>query len=113
MPWSVGLKTPSTTRSRGLNKASSMRWKQWLASHGFGNVELVCRDEAKFGSSPQEMARHKAHAIQEHGISVYFESELLQATLNAQSTPTTETIWWSRDAKLRIGGVSLAGWQPR
>jgi hypoxanthine phosphoribosyltransferase len=89
------------------------RTKQWLASHGFGNVELVCRDEVKFGSSPQEMARHKAHAIQERGISVYFESELLQATLIAQSTPTTETIWWSRDAKLRIGGVSFAGWQPR
>jgi hypoxanthine phosphoribosyltransferase len=87
------------------------RTKRWLNAHGFGSAELVCRDETQFGSSAQEMARHKAIAIRNRGISIYFERELLQATLIAQSTPTTETIWWGAEARLRIGGVSRAGWQ--
>jgi adenine/guanine phosphoribosyltransferase-like PRPP-binding protein len=95
----------------GRPSCDASRTKRWLNANGFGSAALVCRDETQFGSSPQEMARHKAQAIQNLGISVYFESELLQATLIAQSTPTTETIWWGTEARLRLGGVSRAGWQ--
>jgi hypoxanthine phosphoribosyltransferase len=87
--------------------------QRWLIQHGYGHVPLICRNENLYGNSPQDIAAHKAKLIAQLGISIYFESELLQATLIAQAVPTSEIIWWGQERHLRIGGVSTAGWQAR
>ncbi len=87
--------------------------QRWLIQNGYGHVPLICRNENIYGDTAQDIAAHKAKLIQQLGISIYFESELLEATLIAQAVPTTEIIWWGQERHLRIGGVSTAGWQAR
>ncbi len=78
------------------------RTRTWLDANGFPQVQLICRDESRYGLGAKEAARFKADQIVSIGISKYFESDLLQATLIAQAAPCSDIYWWGKEDKLRI-----------
>jgi hypoxanthine phosphoribosyltransferase len=84
--------------------------REWLNGNGFQDIPLYCRDETVYPESPDGIARFKADKITEIGVSRFFEIELWQAVKIAEICPAIDIIWWDKDKKLRIGGVSEFNW---
>lgn len=80
--------------------------REWLDAHGFAGCPLYCRDPACHDHSVEGTVAHKIDALTRIGVSVFLESELIQATLVARGCPTVDVIWWGRRHRLRLGGVA-------
>lgn len=84
--------------------------RDWLDRHGFAGCPLHCRNHTTHDHSVDGVVGHKVDALTRIGVSVFLESELIQATLIARACPTVDVVWWGRQRRLRLGGVAPARW---
>lgn len=80
--------------------------RAWLDAHGFAGCPLYCRDDSRHDHSVDGVVAHKIESLTRIGVSVFLESELIQATLIARGCPTVDVVWWGRTQRLRLGAVS-------
>ncbi len=80
--------------------------RQWLDANGFAMCPLYCRDQDRHDHSTAGTVSHKVETLTKIGVSTFLESELIQATLIAEACPTVDVVWWGREHRLRLGGIS-------
>lgn len=76
------------------------RTRTWLEKHGFGKLPLYMRDDDKFPH--RHSAKFKATAARELGVTKFYESDLLQATMMTHYCPLLDVYCWNNDLELRI-----------
>lgn len=87
--------------------------RTWLDRHGFAQCPVHCRDEKTHGHAMADVVAHKAAALTRIGVSVFLESDLMQALLLAQACPTVDVIWWGRKERVRISAARAERWTAR
>lgn len=83
--------------------------EEWLKRHGIACAKLLMRDNASIGFTPHDnshlkaerTAKAKAEHIQREGITHFYESDLLQATLIASLLPMIRVCWWNNALNVR------------
>lgn len=83
------------------------RTREWLNKNNLNELSLFCRDTKLHGASLTEMANHKASHIHRMGITTFYESDLRQALIIAESCPYTDVIWWGKRKQVRLTASSI------
>lgn len=89
----------------GRPECDVARTRAWLERHGFGELPLYCRPD---DLDPAQAWQHKAETIDRIGVSVFFESDLMQALRIAHACPAIDIVWWGRDRRWRVNAADHA-----
>lgn len=76
------------------------RTRAWLERHGFGKLPLYMREDEKFPH--RHSAKFKATAARELGVTKFYESDLLQASMMTHYCPLLDVYCWNNDLKIRL-----------
>ena len=71
---------------------------------------MYFRDEGRYGTSPQEVARYKADTALALGATHFIESDLHIAALIAVRAPLLRVRWFNQEAQVAI---SIAAWEAK
>ena len=85
------------------------RTRRWWERH-FAPVSMYFRDEGRYGTSPQEVARYKADTALALGATHFIESDLHIATLIAVRAPLLRVRWFNQETQAMI---SIAAWEAK
>lgn len=86
----------------GRPLADFERTRAWLDRNGYARLLLHLRPPDRFGFGREGSAAFKADRIRSLGITIYYESDLWQATRIADLCPLTRIVWWGRRTRRRI-----------
>ena len=84
----------------------------WLEAHGFGGYRVVFRDPAEHPENMRDSslsaARYKIDMVQQHALTSFYESDMLQAAYMASMLALVEVFCWNNQLgiRLRMGRTS-------